>query len=178
MKATIVMLVSAGLALGQNNPQRAAQGRGAVTNAIEAGRKQPPGPRSPTIRFPQGPKLIGAPTGQPITNPGGGGTPDAVTGAASLASTGSVPVVASPGKLTAHQGLTYDGPTSTIKLGTGDDGIEIRPKNTETFGVLSVRSATANTPTAWDVFPNGTGQGGLGNRAWIDVCKEDLTTNP
>lgn len=42
-----------------------------------------------------------------------------------------------------------------------------------TYSVPTFRAKTANTPTAFDIMPNGTGNSG-GNIAWIDVCDTDV----
>jgi hypothetical protein len=99
---------------------------------------------------------------------------DYVSGASSLTATGAVPYVTAPGTLGQDAALNYNPTGSVLQLGTGIHQVEIRPKNTEPYGVLSVRSSTPNTATAWDIFPNTDPNQG----AWIDVCNDDLIANP
>jgi len=99
---------------------------------------------------------------------------DFVSGASTLTSNGAVPYVTAPGVVGQDAGVNYNPAGSVLKLGMGLNQFEIRPKNTESYGVMSVRSSTPNTATGWDIFPNNDPNQG----AWIDICNDDLIANP
>ncbi len=163
-KAAVLALVAA---LASAIPAPAQLKGGAVSQALKKGRQQTAPTKPPAAAGLASRKGV-AITGGTVAAGGG----SAVQGAPALITAGAVPIVASTGTLTQDAGLRYTAAGNILGLGTGDDQIELRPKNTETFGVLSVRSGYANKPTAVDFFPNGTPPDG--DQAWNDICAEDL----
>jgi hypothetical protein len=70
--------------------------------------------------------------------------------------------------------LLYDIATERLTIGAGqNNAVQFYERTiSEAIGVLTMRAATANTPTAWDVQPNGTPASAL--KAWIHVLNSDL----
>lgn len=101
-----------------------------------------------------------------------------VLGATSLTA-GKIPYVVSPGNLGQDSAFGWTVaqtayPTGILTLGTGTQAFQLSGRGTDSGasqGVPYFRSATANTPTAFDISPNGYV---TGTAAWIDFCGNDL----
>jgi len=113
----------------------------------------------------------------PLPNTATGG---AVGGASNLVTTGAVPYVSAAGVLS-QGNFSISSPatvTPTLTLGSSTQAFELRSRGTDSGvsqGVPFFRSATANTPTAFDVMPNGNPASTLSGTAWLDVCSTDLS---
>jgi hypothetical protein len=101
-----------------------------------------------------------------------------VYGAAALGQTKTepIPLVLPSGVLGTDPGISFDPVRKAVRLGLQYGMVDLIPKNTEQFGVMGIRSALPNSPSAFDVFPNGYPT--TWDRAWIDVCQQDLIANP
>jgi hypothetical protein len=67
-----------------------------------------------------------------------------------------------------------------LTFGSGGELVELFARGSETpgIGVPVFRRATANGPTALDIYPNGTGGTDATGVAWLHVLSRDLTGRP
>jgi hypothetical protein len=95
---------------------------------------------------------------------------DFVAGATNLSSVGAGLYVFQTGTVNQTQNLMYTPSTSKLTIGASHNRFELVPLGAVQHGAIFTRSTTANSPAAWDIFPNTDSTKG----AWLDVCVDDL----